>query len=287
MRGPADAASVIEATSELDMSPQLLANLIASEICKNGAKSDLSPEELAEHWAPKVKSRLIRMIEAAKEDAKFLRVTLNSSNDDYVQGSCFVERDEDEVVAVSKRKRAMLLRYVDEFEAVDPNDFEWLCGRTLSLFQVEEEFVTRASADQGIDFFGRVPVGEILKPTAIDPGPDQHFKVWLVGQAKHYRATQVSTKDIRELVGSVALAKSKVFAGKTDPLSSLQMRICDPVVYLFFTTGTVSRDARDLLTKAGVVAMDGLQLAMFLADHGVAISKDEFSKEAFRAWLKP
>ncbi|WP_171210285.1 MULTISPECIES: restriction endonuclease [unclassified Ruegeria] len=123
-----------------------------------------------------------------------------------------------------------MLRYVDEFEAINPNDFEWLCGRTLSLFQVEEEFVTRSSADQGIDFLGRVPVGEILKPAVIDPGPEQHFKVWLVGQAKHYQATQVSTKDIRELVGSVALAKSKVFAGKTDPLSNLQMRVCDPVV---------------------------------------------------------
>jgi restriction endonuclease Mrr len=95
----------------------------------------------------------------------------------------------------------------------------------------------------------------------------------------------LSTKDIRELVGSVALAKSKVFAGKTDPLSGLQMRVCDPVVYLFFSTGTITRDARDLLTKAGVVAMDGLQLAMFLADHGVGLAYDEFSQEAFRNWL--
>jgi hypothetical protein len=287
MRGPADAAKFIEASFEVDLAPRLLTDLIVIAIEENGAAGDLSAEEVAEIWAPKVKSRLISMIESAKEHAKFVRVALNSSNDDYVQGSCFVEPTEDESVEEAKRKRATLLRYVDEFEAIDPNDFELLCGRTLSLFQVEEEFVTRASADQGIDFFGRVPVGEILKPAVIDPGPEQHFKVWLVGQAKHYQATQVSTKDIRELVGSVALAKSKVFAGKTDPLSSLQMRVCDPVVYLFFTTGTITRDARDLLTKAGVVAMDGLQLAMFLADHAVGLAGGAFSQATFRSWLRP
>ncbi len=287
MRGPADAANSIEASIEVDSAPRLLTDLIVTAIKKSGTVDVLSAEEMAEVWAPKVKSRLISMIGAAKEHAKFLRVTLNSSNDDYVQGSCFVEPTEDEGIADAKRKRATLLRYVDEFEAIDPNDFEWLCGRTLSLFQVEEEFVTRSSADQGIDFFGRVPVGEILKPAVIDPGPEQHFKVWLVGQAKHYQATQVSTKDIRELVGSVALAKSKVFAGKTDPLSSLQMRVCDPVVYLFFSTGTITRDARDLLTKAGVVAMDGLQLAMFLADHGVGLADSAFSEVTFRNWLRP
>jgi restriction endonuclease Mrr len=147
--------------------------------------------------------------------------------------------------------------------------------------------VTRASADQGIDFFGRVPIGEILKPAIIDSGVERHFKVWLVGQAKHYRSTQVSTKDIRELVGSVALAKSKVFAGKIDPLASLQMRICDPVVYMFFTTGSITRDARDILNRAGVVAMDGLQLAMFLADHSVGLDGIEFAPATFRAWLNP
>ena len=285
MRGPADAARSIENTVEVDMAPRLLTGLIVDAITKSGFVGEMPAEELAEVWVPKVKSRLNQMIEAAKEHAKFLRVTLNSTNDDYVQGSCFVEPVDDATIAHAKRKRAKLLRYVDEFEAINPNEFERLCGRTLSLFQVEEEFVTRSSADQGIDFFGRVPVGEILKPAVIEPGPDQFFKVWLVGQAKHYQATQVSTKDIRELVGSVALAKSKVFAGKTDPLSSLEMRICDPVVYLFFSTGTITRDARDLLTKAGVVAMDGLQLAMFLADHGVGLESDEFSKDVFRDWL--
>ena len=285
MRGPADAANYIESTIDVESRPKLVQDLLVEAICAENLHVELSPEELAEQWAPKVKSRLIGLIDGAKEHAKFVRVSLNSSNDDFIQGACYVEPTDDETVGAAKRRRGTLLRYVDEFENIDPNGFERLCGRTLSLFQVEEEFVTRASADQGIDFFGRVPVGQILKPAIIDAGVEKHFKVWLVGQAKHYQATQVATKDIRELVGSIALAKSKVFAGSIDPLAKLQMRICDPVVYLFFSTGTISRDARDLLMKAGVIAMDGLQLAMFLADHGVGLNENEFSSNTFQAWL--
>ena len=111
------------------------------------------------------------------------------------------------------------------------------------------------------------------------------MKVWLVGQAKHYDASQVSTKDIRELVGSVSLARTKTYAGSKDPLARLQMRSCDPVVYLFFTTGRISRDARDLLQKAGVVGMDGGQLAIFLADCGVGLDEEgHFCREEFRRW---
>lgn len=87
------------------------------------------------------------------------------------------------------------------------------------------------------------------------------------------------------MVGSVSLAKSKIYAGSKDPLSNLQMRACDPVFFLFFTTGNISRDALDLLNKSGVVAMNGEQLAMFLADHGVGLLDGQFNDLEFRNWL--
>lgn len=149
---------------------------------------------------------------------------------------------------------------------------------------MEEEFVSRRSADQGVDFFGRVPFGEIMKPSAIGSGAERQLKLWLVGQAKNYSASQVSTKDIRELVGSVNLARSKTYAGSIDPLSKLEMRTCDPVFFLFFTTGKLSKDAWSLLSKSGVVAMDGAQLAVFLADHGVGVVNGRFDEVEFRNW---
>ena len=83
----------------------------------------------------------------------------------------------------------------------------------------------------------------------------------------------------------MSLAKSKAYAGAKDPLAQLQMRNCDPVFYLFFTTGTISRDARDLLKKAGVIAMDGIQLAVFLADNNVAVVNGSFDQQTFNAWI--
>ena len=136
-----------------------------------------------------------------------------------------------------------------------------------------------------MDFFGRVPFGEIMKPSAIGNGAERQLKLCLVGQAKNYSSSQVSTKDIRELVGSVNLARSKTYAGSIDPLARLDMRTCDPVFFLFCTTGKLSRDAWDLLSKSGVVAMDGAQLAVFLADHGVGLVDGQFHSESFWGWV--
>jgi restriction endonuclease Mrr len=112
------------------------------------------------------------------------------------------------------------------------------------------------------------------------------LSVWLVGQAKHYEKTAVSTRDIRELVGSVILAQSKTFAGKKDPLERLELRVCDPVVYFFITTGRFTRDSKELLNRSGVVAMDGVQLSVFLADNLAGHDGDELSIETIERWLE-
>ena len=81
----------------------------------------------------------------------------------------------------------------------------------------------------------------MLKPEIISPGAEKHFSVWLVGQSKHYPNTRISTAEIRELVGSVELARAKVFAGSTNPLDELRVRLCDTIIYLFFTTAAIQQ----------------------------------------------
>jgi len=155
----------------------------------------------------------------------------------------------------------------------------------LELLKVEKPFVSRQTADQGIDFFGRVPYGKILQPSFLHPGAEKHIAVWLVGQAKHYPDSNIGTSDIRQLVGSVELARAKVFAGSTNPLSELTTRLCDPIIYLFFTTGRFSRDSVELLSRSGVLAFDGLQIGQFLADHGIGLAADLFDQVLFDRWL--
>ncbi|SMX81870.1 hypothetical protein BSP239C_01428 [Brevibacterium sp. 239c] len=107
----------------------------------------------------------------------------------------------------------------------------------------------------------------------------------MVGQAKHYQKTKVSTPDLRELVGSVQLARAKAFADDGRALQGLDLRACDPVFYLFFTTGTITLDGYKLLKASGVVSMDGAQLAAFLADNDIGITDGDFDESAAKSWI--
>ena len=246
---------------------------------------DETADEIALQYLKKIKARINYERAIAHENGLACWVQLSEANDDYVEGACFVHSTDPVEVREAKALRKLTFHYFESFCELSPDHFERLCGRVLELLRVERPIVTRSSADQGIDFFGELSIGNLIKPKVLTPGAERQLRTWMVGQAKHYTAIQVSTADIRELVGSVSLAKAKVFAGKSDPLNELSIRVCDPVFFLFFTTGSMSRDARQLLHKSGVVGMDGMQLAMFLADHGIAQVNGEFMLEAFLGWV--
>jgi hypothetical protein len=108
----------------------------------------------------------------------------------------------------------------------------------------------------------------------------------MLGQAKHYRAGQVSTFEIRELVGAVDLAKAGAYGSAMDKYADLRLRVCDPVFYLFFTTGRISSNSWRLIARSGVAAMDGNMIASFLADRGIGTdSKGVFQEDVFKHWL--
>ncbi|MFT5180805.1 MAG: hypothetical protein ACI8S3_000681 [Alphaproteobacteria bacterium] len=227
------------------MPPRPLNMVLVEIITSQGWSAGIDPAELAEKWMDRFRANIKQAINKAMDDASFVQFTFNSASVDYIQGTCYVEPGDKQDVTIAKRRRANTFKYSEAFKGINPTEFEILCGKIIELLNVVSPVVTKASADQGIDFFGQVPFGELMKPSAINPGAEQQLKIWLVGQAKHYTSTQVSTRDLRELVGSVALAKSKAYAGAKDPLAGFKIRNCDPVFYLFFTTGNISRDARD------------------------------------------
>lgn len=69
------------------------------------------------------------------------------------------------------------------------------------------------------------------------------------------------------------------------PLTHLDIRACDPVFYLFFTTGTVSKDGWGLADAGGIVTLDGPMVAQLLADHSIGWSDGAFDQEEFAAWI--
>lgn len=283
--GPAKAAELIHTIVGVAASPRATREVLLDIILREGWFSGTDAEDKADLWLPRFVRRLQYISDESVEVGGYLSFAFNSSGTDYVQGYCFCEPSDPPEIVQAKGKRANTVLIYEHCSHISETNFERLSGKILELLKVEEAFVSRRSADQGIDFFGRVHFGDMLKSTLLHPGAEKNFYVWLVGQSKHYPESRVSTQEIRELVGSVELAKAKVFAGGSDPLEQLKARLCDPVIYLFFTTGRFTRDSKDILTRSGVLSFNGLQIAQFLADRGVGFSSFGFDPVTFDAWL--
>lgn len=242
-------------------------------------------DEFAAAESARILKALIAEVDEANAEARVCRIALNSSSSTLLQGSGFSEADASEEEQVARRRRAQHDPMLEFLRSLTWVEFEQCCRGVLDELGCVNPSVTSASNDQGIDFFGSLPLKGRLKNKSFLPGIDANLNVWMVGQAKHYGKTKVSTPDLRELVGSVQLARAKAFADGGVALRDLDMRTCDPVFYLFFTTGTISKDGMTLLRASGMVSMDGSQLAAFLADNGVGERDDEFNEADARTWL--
>ncbi len=253
----------------------------------------LDPIEKASEWEAPIKSRLLNYIKAIEERGAQPQVAFNSSSNYMIQGACFIEGTDSDEVVEQKRRRLRWKDYYETLQELSPREFELLCREVLKLIGARNVKLTKETRDEGIDFYGKLSVADVIKPSsAFRFRPFESFlEIWLIGQAKHYRAVKVATPDLRELIGSVNLASARTFADlDPDKYPDLRIRVADPVFMLFFTTGRISIDGWQLVKKSGIVAMDGEILAAFLADHDVAIIKEEgtkqFSRDTFFEWLK-
>jgi hypothetical protein len=90
---------------------------------------------------------------------------------------------------------------------------------------------------------------------------------------------------LRDLVGAVELAKGKAFGSAGEKYKDLHLRACDPVFYLFITTGSMTENSWRLIKHSGVAGMDGAMVASFLADRGIGMEGGTFNNLRFRQWL--
>lgn len=285
MAGPQHAAKRISEVVGVADAPRPTRSILRDLIVLAEWASGSDADEKADAWLDRFISRLLSDLEAAASLGSVVTFAFNSSGTDFIQGSCFAEPSALPTDKAAMANRAKLVDIYSQFSSLSPNEFEKLSGRILNLLGVTEAHVTQTSADQGVDFFGRLYLGEMVQPTRLTPGGEKQLHVWLVGQSKHYQETKVGTGDIRELVGSIELARAKIFAGASDPLSNLTVRLCDPIVYLMFTTGNFTADSKALLERSGVLAFDGLQISQLLADRAIGIVNGNFDAVEFKSWL--
>lgn len=284
-QGPAEAVKRLATHVATSAPPEKTRTVLREIIVAAGWFAGSDADDKADEWLGRFTSRVKAEIDTIELAGGHVAYAFNSSGTDYIQGSCYIEPGDDPTTASAKEKRARTPDIFQHFRSLTAAEFELLSGRVLSLLGVQDGYVSKASSDQGIDFFGRLGLGHLLKPTVLKAGGEKHLHVWLVGQSKHYPDTKIGTAEIRGLVGSIELARAKIFAGSSDPLAKLTVRLCDPIIYLFFTTGRFSRDSVNLLERSGVLAFDGQQLGQLLADSGVGLSSGAFDAAEFQTWL--
>lgn len=286
--GPALAVQAITAVIDISGGPRPAKEALAElALLRGWCKASTEAVELGEKWEIAFLKRLRDEVNRCRDEGHPFFVTVNSSSPYLIQGAAFIEPHDPPNIQESKRRRANSGAYLMTLRALSPRDFEALCVGVLAQLGVADYKLTKASADEGIDFFGRLRLADFLDADPAFPGIEQQLSVWMVGQAKHYQETSVSTPDVRELVGSVELAKAKVFgaAASVNHYSTLSIRPCDPIFYLFLTTGVLTRNTQLLLKGSGVIGMHGEMIAQFLSSHDIGTSAGMFDPPAFSLWL--
>lgn len=276
--------SLLKRSSAAD-TPRLLHDAVAACIFSDGLASDLDAAlELTEPLLVDI-SELIALKRATSENAgEMWTIELCGSEDEYIRGSSSADPtlSEREQQVRSFRKHADLLK--KSLLSLTPFEFEKACTSILRLMGCADPFTSPRSNDGGIDFYGRLEMKGRLDNQLPYGGIDRRTGVWLVGQAKHYPNRPVQTAPVRELVGSIDLART---GGAIHRWEGLSVRPYDAVIQMLFTTGRFSSEALRLVDQTGLVVMNGKQLAVFLTDAGVGINLDsqEFDPSQFRSDL--
>ena len=271
----------------LNTRPKRLLEVVASTILKNmWADHENFAAERAESWNTNVKEQLRNKLNELQEIGRPARIVFNSSDSDYVQGACFIEPNDPPRIQEQKRRRSRVDQYQKLIRQLTPEDFEYLCRRVLELFGVRTPYLTRRTADDGIDFFGQLEGESVFFRHDPQPTIQKQLSIWLVGQAKQYARTRTGTPAIRELVGAVTLGRSGSISTNVSPFPRLRIRVGDPVILMLVTSGALSTRAWNLADRSGVIGIDGELLAAFLIDRLPNLGGSPDPTE-FQKWLRP
>lgn len=271
--------------------PRRIKAIIEEELIATFNYSPAQATELADKRAVSVSRIVSERQQASFENGTLYALALVGASFDTIAGSCFpLPSDTAEIVRL-KRQRTLAGDILSAIRNLDFNQFEMFGAKVLTEIGAVKTQVTKQSNDQGIDFYGQ------LSPATFGTIPAPFLKlvhdinVVLVGQAKHYPQRSLSPDVVRELVGAMTLARTKTFSKDSlDILDGIALKPFSPVLALLFTTGELSPGAIHLALESGIIARNGVQLAVFLADKSVGIVEEGgnrvFSVDAFLNWLR-
>ena len=248
------------------------------------------PEIQAVERAEQLESPIRDLIAEEEQINPFPRLALVASAEHLVKGYCYINPSDNSDVAGAKRSRLNIDPLLQEIRSLTFQEFEKFGACVLKELGAKPVKVTSHSEDQGIDFYGVLSLGQSSSLPAPFGQLAHDVKLLFAGQAKHYPTRPIGPELMRELIGSISLARYKVFTVSDDLFEEgIKLLPFNPLVAMFFTTGRFTRGALDLAKQSGVIAKSGEELAVFLADRNIGMNEDNgeiiFDKNKFYEWL--
>jgi hypothetical protein len=287
---PKAIADRLESAVGIDGGPRPLASVIEDELIRHFGLLAIHASELAEKVTPAVARIIASRATQAEQAGTIAALVLLGTTSDIIAGCCHILPLDAAMVAVAKRQRLHAGALLAAMRALTFNEFERFGARVLAEIGAGVYRITPHGGDQGIDFYGRLSLGEFQEFPAPFMKLAHDVVLLFAGQAKHYPNGSLGPDVVRELVGAVSLARTKSFS-KTgiDIFHDFDLKPFSPLVTLLFTTGRISRGAALLAESAGIIARSGEQLAVFLADKRIGIKGTEggdvFDRLKFMQWL--
>ena len=245
------------------------------------AKSLDEAFEVVEPILETIRVRLVELQDLAENRGTSWHIEVYGSESEWIRGSSFEDLSLDLVERGARIRRAFMSEVKKALKELSYQEFEAASTSVLRLLGCKDPTTSPQTDDGGIDFYGKLELkGRLNTPLPLG-GIDARANVWLIGQAKHYPTRPIQPGVIRELVGSIELARTQSAIHSWD---GLMLRAFDATKILIFTTGWFSSGSLNLLANTGALSMDGDQLATFLCDAGVGFINDssEFSVSEFR-----
>lgn len=151
------------------------------------------------------------------------------------------------------KQLAVSTNYLDKkfrsvLDQIDDREFEKLCACMLIELGCKPVYLTGESHDQGVDGFGYYDVSCRGVPA---------YRGLVFVQAKHFKKCVISSKDIREYVGSIELARDGIWATLKAKYPSLTCLKYTPFSLVYVTSGRVKKTVEVLGRKSGVIVFTG------------------------------
>ena len=166
-----------------------------------------------------------------------------------------VDASAGQVLMLAVAKWSASLHYID---TLDYNEYEYMASlmvnKLLGDITLGKNYNSR---DEGIDFYG------FYSPYSSIYSKFLNVHAWYIGQVKCY-SNKIKTNHLRELLGTVVLAKNGIWVLNGRYSNRLEVKNYDHIIPMFVAKGYYSADSIQLAKKYNIKLFDNLDLFFWI-----------------------